>query len=78
MESQVNTELKFSSTKPTREDIDILKVKLPTNAYAIIEERIKSKVKARTIEQMFNHRRTMRPDVWQAANEFIEFLSNKS
>ena len=73
MESQEQTKIKI-----TTDAIDELKGRLPFNSYAIIERKVNSRVKARTIQSMFNHHRTMRPDVWQAAVEFVESLESES
>lgn len=68
MENQVAKEI-------TGENIKKLKDKLPLGSYSILAQTLKDKYKPRTIEAMFCNRRTMKPDVFEAAEKFIEMIN---
>ena len=61
------------------EDIESVKKRLPKRcAYSTIAEMLAGKYKPGTIKAMFLQSRTMRPDVLEAAQSLIEFISSKT
>jgi len=68
MENQVGTEI-------TDKNIRMMKEKLPIGSYQILSKKLNGEYRPRTIEAMFNCRRTMQPVVFEAAEEFIEMIN---